>query len=149
MARGWNVIVIMRSPRPMLFEANDRLLVTALDVTDPISVSNTVRSLWTFTEATQGTWLALHSPMFEQRAGLAKDRVSSWQCKAPDVFISARAFAGFTVVHIHVLSRRVGPHYMTEKKSSIDFHKTIPPDNYIRPLNTCTYRSHRQGYLSY
>ena len=40
LAHGWNVIATMRSPRPTLFEASDRLLVTALDVTDPQSVSN-------------------------------------------------------------------------------------------------------------
>jgi len=39
LARGWNVIATMRSPKPMLFEDSDRLLVTALDVTDPNSVS--------------------------------------------------------------------------------------------------------------
>src|SRR5262245_47851476 len=42
LARGWNVIATMRSPKPMLFEESDRLLVTALDITDPISVSNAV-----------------------------------------------------------------------------------------------------------
>jgi NAD(P)-dependent dehydrogenase (short-subunit alcohol dehydrogenase family) len=40
--RGWNVIATMRSPQPMLFVDSDRLLVTALDVTDPNSVSNAV-----------------------------------------------------------------------------------------------------------
>lgn len=39
LAQGWNVIATMRSPQPGLFEANDRLLVTALDVTQPASVS--------------------------------------------------------------------------------------------------------------
>lgn len=42
LARGWNVIATMRSPRPGLFEEGDRLLVTALDVTDPESVANAV-----------------------------------------------------------------------------------------------------------
>ena len=40
LARGWNVVATMRSPKPMLFEESDRLLVTALDVTDPESVSD-------------------------------------------------------------------------------------------------------------
>jgi NAD(P)-dependent dehydrogenase (short-subunit alcohol dehydrogenase family) len=40
--RGWNVIAAMRSPRPALFEESDLLLVTALDVTDPNSVSSAV-----------------------------------------------------------------------------------------------------------
>ena len=42
LARGWNVVATMRSPRPELFEESDRLLVTALDVTDPESVSAAV-----------------------------------------------------------------------------------------------------------
>lgn len=42
LARGWNVIATMRSPKPTLFEESDRLLVTALDVTDPNSVSDAV-----------------------------------------------------------------------------------------------------------
>ncbi|MGH9883343.1 MAG: SDR family oxidoreductase [Pyrinomonadaceae bacterium] len=42
LARGWNVIATMRSPKPNLFEDSERLLVTALDVTDPKSVSNAV-----------------------------------------------------------------------------------------------------------
>lgn len=42
LARGWNVIATMRSPRPTLFEESDRLLVTALDVTDPDSISKAV-----------------------------------------------------------------------------------------------------------
>lgn len=40
LARGWNVVATMRTPRPTLFEESDRLLVTALDVTDPQSVSD-------------------------------------------------------------------------------------------------------------
>jgi NAD(P)-dependent dehydrogenase (short-subunit alcohol dehydrogenase family) len=42
LARGWNVIATMRTPRPTLFEESDRLLVTALDVTDPASIINAV-----------------------------------------------------------------------------------------------------------
>lgn len=42
LARGWNVIATMRSPKPELFENSDRLLMTALDVTDPDSVSNAI-----------------------------------------------------------------------------------------------------------
>ena len=42
LARGWNVIATMRSPRPALFDAGDRLLVTSLDVTDPPSISRAV-----------------------------------------------------------------------------------------------------------
>lgn len=42
LARGWNVIATMRSPKPTLFEDSDRLLVTALDVTDPNSISDAV-----------------------------------------------------------------------------------------------------------
>src|SRR5678815_1181577 len=42
LASGWNVIATMRSPKPMQFEDSDRLLVTALDVTDPESISNAV-----------------------------------------------------------------------------------------------------------
>jgi NAD(P)-dependent dehydrogenase (short-subunit alcohol dehydrogenase family) len=42
LARGWNVIATMRSPNPKLFEDNKRLLITALDVTDPNSISGAV-----------------------------------------------------------------------------------------------------------
>lgn len=42
LARGWNVIATMRSPRPDLFAANDRLLVTRLDVTDPRSIASAI-----------------------------------------------------------------------------------------------------------
>lgn len=42
LARGWNVIATMRSPKPMLFEESERLLVTTLDVTDPNSVSTAI-----------------------------------------------------------------------------------------------------------
>jgi NAD(P)-dependent dehydrogenase (short-subunit alcohol dehydrogenase family) len=40
LARGWNVVATMRTPRPTLFAASDRLLVTALDVTDTASISD-------------------------------------------------------------------------------------------------------------
>lgn len=39
LARGWNVVATMRSPKAGLFEASERLLVTALDVTQPASIS--------------------------------------------------------------------------------------------------------------
>jgi NAD(P)-dependent dehydrogenase (short-subunit alcohol dehydrogenase family) len=50
LARGWNVIATMRSPRPDLLgsssdtndDAGDRLLVTALDVTDSASIASAV-----------------------------------------------------------------------------------------------------------
>jgi len=42
LARGWNVIATMRSPKPELFESNDRLLVTSLDVTNTTSVSDAI-----------------------------------------------------------------------------------------------------------
>jgi NAD(P)-dependent dehydrogenase (short-subunit alcohol dehydrogenase family) len=42
LARDWNVIATMRSPKPGLFDENDRLLVTALDVTNPTSISDAV-----------------------------------------------------------------------------------------------------------
>src|SRR4030095_7646719 len=42
LARGWNVIATMRSPKPVQFDESDRLLVTALDVTDPNSVAKAV-----------------------------------------------------------------------------------------------------------
>jgi NAD(P)-dependent dehydrogenase (short-subunit alcohol dehydrogenase family) len=42
LTRGWNVIATMRSPKPMPFDESDRLLVTALDVTDPKSISNAI-----------------------------------------------------------------------------------------------------------
>jgi NAD(P)-dependent dehydrogenase (short-subunit alcohol dehydrogenase family) len=40
LARGWNVIATMRSPKADLFEANDRLLILPLDVTQPASISS-------------------------------------------------------------------------------------------------------------
>jgi NAD(P)-dependent dehydrogenase (short-subunit alcohol dehydrogenase family) len=42
LARDWNVIATMRSPKPGLSEASNRLLVTSLDVTDPTSVSEAI-----------------------------------------------------------------------------------------------------------
>jgi len=42
LARGWNVIATMRSPKKGLFEPSERLLVTALDVTDSNSVSKAI-----------------------------------------------------------------------------------------------------------
>jgi NAD(P)-dependent dehydrogenase (short-subunit alcohol dehydrogenase family) len=42
LARGWNVIATMRSPKPALFENSERLLVCTLDVTDPNSISNAI-----------------------------------------------------------------------------------------------------------
>lgn len=42
LSRGWNVIATMRSPEPSLFDDSERLLVTALDVTDPKSVSDAI-----------------------------------------------------------------------------------------------------------
>ncbi len=42
LARGWNVIATMRSPKPGLFEDSDLLLVTALDVTRPKSVADAI-----------------------------------------------------------------------------------------------------------
>jgi NAD(P)-dependent dehydrogenase (short-subunit alcohol dehydrogenase family) len=40
--RGWNVIATMRSPKPGLFGASDRLLVLPLDVTRPETVSEAI-----------------------------------------------------------------------------------------------------------
>lgn len=42
LARGWNVIATMRSPKSELFETNDRLLIASLDVTNPKSVSDAI-----------------------------------------------------------------------------------------------------------
>lgn len=42
LARGWQVVATMRSPKPDLFDDNDRLLVAALDVTQPSSVSEAI-----------------------------------------------------------------------------------------------------------
>lgn len=39
LARDWNVVATMRSPQPELFPASDRLLVTALDVTQPATIA--------------------------------------------------------------------------------------------------------------
>jgi NAD(P)-dependent dehydrogenase (short-subunit alcohol dehydrogenase family) len=42
LARDWNVIATMRSPKPGLFENSDRLLVTSLDVTSSQSISDAI-----------------------------------------------------------------------------------------------------------
>lgn len=42
LARGWQVVATMRSPKPGLFADSDRLLVTALDVTQPLSISDAI-----------------------------------------------------------------------------------------------------------
>lgn len=42
LTRGWNVIATMRSPQPGLFATSERLLVTALDVTDPQSMATAI-----------------------------------------------------------------------------------------------------------
>lgn len=42
LSRGWSVIATMRLPKPGLFAASDRLLVTSLDVTDPKSISGAI-----------------------------------------------------------------------------------------------------------
>jgi NAD(P)-dependent dehydrogenase (short-subunit alcohol dehydrogenase family) len=42
LARGWNVVATMRSPKPGLFAESERLLVVALDVTDPLSVADAI-----------------------------------------------------------------------------------------------------------
>lgn len=42
LARDWNVIATMRSPKPELFESNERLFVTSLDVTNPTSISDAI-----------------------------------------------------------------------------------------------------------
>lgn len=42
LARGWNVIATMRSPKPDSFEADDSLLVTPLDVTDAASIGKAI-----------------------------------------------------------------------------------------------------------
>jgi NAD(P)-dependent dehydrogenase (short-subunit alcohol dehydrogenase family) len=42
LARGWNVIATMRSPKSGLFDAHDRLLIVPLDVTHPKSVSDAI-----------------------------------------------------------------------------------------------------------
>lgn len=42
LTRGWNVIATMRSPQPRLFDNNDRVLVAALDVTNPASIAETI-----------------------------------------------------------------------------------------------------------
>lgn len=42
LSHGWNVIATMRNPKSGLFPESDRQLVTALDVTDPKSVSGAI-----------------------------------------------------------------------------------------------------------
>lgn len=42
LARGWNVIATMRTPKPGLFPESDTLLVTALDVTRPKSIADAI-----------------------------------------------------------------------------------------------------------
>lgn len=42
LARDWNVVATMRSPKPELFTASERLLVTALDVTQPASIASAI-----------------------------------------------------------------------------------------------------------
>ncbi len=42
LARGWNVVATMRAPQPSLFAESERLLVTALDVTNPDSVATAI-----------------------------------------------------------------------------------------------------------
>lgn len=42
LARGWNVIATMRSPKPGLFQESDLLLVTSLDVTNLNSISDAI-----------------------------------------------------------------------------------------------------------
>jgi NAD(P)-dependent dehydrogenase (short-subunit alcohol dehydrogenase family) len=42
LARGWNVIATMRSPKTGLFEDSNRLLTTSLDVTSPKSISDAI-----------------------------------------------------------------------------------------------------------
>jgi NAD(P)-dependent dehydrogenase (short-subunit alcohol dehydrogenase family) len=42
LARDWNVIVTMRSPKSGLFENSDQLLVTSLDLISSESISNAI-----------------------------------------------------------------------------------------------------------
>ncbi|MDB6077116.1 MAG: Short-chain dehydrogenase/reductase [Akkermansiaceae bacterium] len=44
LAHGWNVIATMRTPQPGLFTESERLLVTALDVTVPDSISAAIET---------------------------------------------------------------------------------------------------------
>ena len=41
---GWNVVATMRTPRPDVLPASDRLTLLALDVTDPESIANAVKA---------------------------------------------------------------------------------------------------------
>ncbi|MDQ2586924.1 SDR family oxidoreductase [Saccharothrix yanglingensis] len=43
-ARGWNVIATMRTPRPDVLPASERLRVVALDVTDPGSIAAAIEA---------------------------------------------------------------------------------------------------------
>ncbi|WP_038170239.1 SDR family oxidoreductase [Verrucomicrobium sp. BvORR106] len=42
LARGWNVIATMRTPKPGLFEESDRLLILPLDVTQPNTIASAI-----------------------------------------------------------------------------------------------------------
>ena len=42
LARGWNVIATMRTPKVGLFEDSDRLLLLPLDVTEPATISSAI-----------------------------------------------------------------------------------------------------------
>lgn len=45
LAQGWNVVATMRTPRPELLPASDRLRVLPLDVTDPASIAAVVQEV--------------------------------------------------------------------------------------------------------
>lgn len=45
LAQGWNVVATMRTPRPELLPASDRLRVLPLDVTDPSSIAAVVQEV--------------------------------------------------------------------------------------------------------
>lgn len=42
LARGWNVIATMRTPKAELFEASEHLFITSLDVTNPGSIADAI-----------------------------------------------------------------------------------------------------------
>jgi NAD(P)-dependent dehydrogenase (short-subunit alcohol dehydrogenase family) len=44
LAQGWNVLATMRTPRPELFPASERLRVLALDVTQPSSIAAAIEA---------------------------------------------------------------------------------------------------------
>lgn len=44
LARGWNVIATMRTPKPDLFEESDRLLILPLDVTQPDTIASAIET---------------------------------------------------------------------------------------------------------